>query len=340
MGTALAVAERPADFDRELLAALPSLRRSLLGLTRNAVVAEDLVQETTAKAMAHATSFRPGTNMGGWLYTIARNAYYAAARRAWRTVEDPEGIHEASLSAPASQEDTLRLREVLEAIDMLPRHMRKAIRLMGLYGHSIAETAEMLGIPEGTVKSQVSRARALLSDDQFAARLRAIAPKEEDEMSLLPMPTGPELPPIPKAKNYQPSARGVRGGGKPTFDKEEIIRLVKEGKSVNEVAAAVGCSRSLVYLVKTEARAAGELPEMKTGQRPKAMAAEPRQAPTTPGLGELRRSVEARSAAVAPEAKVPATPPSSTSPIGAALAVLRAEYDRIGKAIAALEALA
>jgi RNA polymerase sigma-70 factor (ECF subfamily) len=85
-------------FERELLASIEAVHRFALRLTRDGPAAEDLVQETYLRALAHREQYAPGTNCRAWLFTICRNAFVRGAMRDQRevAVEDAE-LHDAVL---------------------------------------------------------------------------------------------------------------------------------------------------------------------------------------------------------------------------------------------------
>src|SRR5947208_2944227 len=164
-------------FEAEALASLDSLYRAALRLTRVPADAEDLVQDTYLKAFRAADSFRPGTNMRAWLFTILHNSARNRARdRARDTVAvDSDIVDRAADTAPPAGHaagagetpETLLLRETLApelqaAIDDLPDTFRQAVWLRDVEEFSYAEIAEMLNIPAGTVMSRISRGRRML----------------------------------------------------------------------------------------------------------------------------------------------------------------------------------
>src|SRR5712692_8677592 len=166
-------------FEAEALAALDSLYRVALRLTRSTADAEDLVQETYLKAFRAADRFEPGTNLKAWLFTILHNTARNRARdRARDTVAiDSEVVDRAADAPPvggwaagaAETPETLLLRETLApelqaAIDELPEAFREAVWLRDVEEFSYAEIAAMLSIPVGTVMSRISRGRRLLFD--------------------------------------------------------------------------------------------------------------------------------------------------------------------------------
>jgi RNA polymerase sigma-70 factor (ECF subfamily) len=149
-------------FREDLVAAIPMLRGFARSLSGNRDRADDLVQETLAKAIANRDKYRPGTNLHAWLVTILRNQYYSEGRRRWREVSDADGAHAARLTDLPGQQGHLEMRDFLSALQTLPDDQREALILVGASGLSYEEAAEVLGTRIGTVKSRVSRARARL----------------------------------------------------------------------------------------------------------------------------------------------------------------------------------
>lgn len=151
-------------FKDDIVAALPMLRAYARSLSGNADRADDLVQETLAKAIANRDKFREGTNVNAWLVVILRNHYYSEMRKRGREVADPDGVHTERLTEPGRQLSHLEMRDFLAALQMLPEDQREALILIGVSAFSYEEAAEVLGVRVGTVKSRVSRARARLED--------------------------------------------------------------------------------------------------------------------------------------------------------------------------------
>src|SRR6185295_16589480 len=166
-------------FEAEALASLDSLYRAALRLTRVPADAEDLVQETYLKAFRAADSFRPGTNMRAWLFTILHNTARNRARdHARDTVAvDSEVVDRAADAPPPAGRaagagetpESLLLRDALApelqaAVDELPDAFRQAVWLRDVEEFSYAEIADMLNIPVGTVMSRISRGRRMLFD--------------------------------------------------------------------------------------------------------------------------------------------------------------------------------
>ena len=157
----------PADWRETIMSFIPSLRAFAFSLSRNSADADDLVQETLAKAWAHRARFEPGSNLRAWLFTILRNSWYTGAAKRRREVPDEEGRYAAGLTAEASQEWTAELTALQAALNALPPEHREAIVMVGAAGLSYQEAADIAGCAVGTIKSRVNRARhrlALLLD--------------------------------------------------------------------------------------------------------------------------------------------------------------------------------
>jgi RNA polymerase sigma-70 factor (ECF subfamily) len=168
-------AARP--FDQEALPHLDALYRVALRLTGDVTDAEDLVQDTMLKAYRSWRQYRPGTNAKAWLLTILRNTFindYRRRRREPVTLDldpvEPSGLYGAVGEADPEGSFFSRLvdAKVLEAIDALPPDFREVLVLSDMEGLGYAEIAETLGIPLGTVKSRLFRARRQLQGELYA----------------------------------------------------------------------------------------------------------------------------------------------------------------------------
>jgi RNA polymerase sigma-70 factor (ECF subfamily) len=160
MAQGVAVASQ---FRTDLLAALPDLRAYAGSLTMDPCRADDLVQEALVKAWANQHRFEPNSNLMGWLCTILRNQFYTECRKRKREVEDVDGAAAMQMTAPAAQEHGAELRQVWAMLGKLPPHQREALLLVGAHGMTYEAAADLVGCQVGTVKSRVSRARALLA---------------------------------------------------------------------------------------------------------------------------------------------------------------------------------
>lgn len=152
------------DWER-LEAELPALRRYALALTRDPTRAEDLVQDCLERALSRWWMRRRSVTMRPWLFRMMHNLHVSEWRRNSR-----RGPHEAiddmidPPSIPAGQEHSAALNRTLEQVDGLPEEQRLALVLVAVEGLTYQEAAQVLDVPEGTVMSRISRARARLRD--------------------------------------------------------------------------------------------------------------------------------------------------------------------------------
>jgi RNA polymerase sigma-70 factor, ECF subfamily len=153
-----------AVFRDRLLGEVPGLRAFSVSLCGSFHQADDLVQDVLLKAWGHSESFREGTNMRAWLFTIARNTYYSLYRKRGREVQDVDGIHTANLAVAPSQEGVMDLADFRVALAKLPDEQREVLILVGASGLSYEQAADICGVAVGTIKSRVSRARLRLGE--------------------------------------------------------------------------------------------------------------------------------------------------------------------------------
>ncbi len=169
-------AERAARFERDALPYLDQLYGAALRMARNPADAEDVVQETYAKAFASFHQFRPGTNLKAWLYRILTNTYINTYRKRQRQPQEGLGadIEDWQL-ARAEQHTSTGLRSAeMDALDRMPDSVvtdamaelapdfRLAVYLADVEGFSYKEIAEIMGTPIGTVMSRLNRGRTQL----------------------------------------------------------------------------------------------------------------------------------------------------------------------------------
>ena len=162
-------------FRAEALRWLPNVARYARLLTRNQADADDLAQETYLRAYQSWATFRAGTDCRKWLFTICRNLYLSDRRRANRVVgmDDPEAevgrISELYWSAvEAGIDDLFDRMDVGPALDRglqaMPPEYREVLVLVDIESYAYADAAKTLGVPVGTVRSRLFRARRLLQE--------------------------------------------------------------------------------------------------------------------------------------------------------------------------------
>ncbi|MCE6997086.1 RNA polymerase sigma factor SigM [Saccharothrix sp. S26] len=127
--------------------------------------AADALQEAFISAFRAAASFRAESQVTTWLHRIVVNACLDRMRR--RQTRPTVPLPEAGPGEPVAPRDAMAEREtrlvVQAALDELPEEQRAPIVLVDVEGYSVAETAQLLGIAEGTVKSRCARGRAKLA---------------------------------------------------------------------------------------------------------------------------------------------------------------------------------
>ena len=148
----------------EIVEHLPAMRAFAVSLTRNASLADDMVQDALVKAWSNLDKFQAGTNMRAWLFTILRNTYYSNRRKAKREVPDVDGSITASLSRKPDHDGRLNMMDFEAAFSKLPEEQREALILVGASGFAYEEAAETCGVAVGTIKSRVNRGRAKLAE--------------------------------------------------------------------------------------------------------------------------------------------------------------------------------
>ena len=150
------------DFLDQLETCVPALRRYARALTRNADLADDLVQDCLERAISRRGLFRPTGPVRAWLFTILLNLHRNGLRASHRRGETVDIDTVPEPSTPASQPGHIALAELARAIETLPPEQKEALLLVTLEGIPYAEAAGIIGIPLGTLMSRLGRARAAL----------------------------------------------------------------------------------------------------------------------------------------------------------------------------------
>ena len=177
---------RQADFEEQVRPYLGQLYPAALRMTRNPADAEDLVQDTLAKAYTAFGQYTPGTNLRAWLHKILANTFINTYRKRKREPAIAPGADPAAdwhpgtdpLSGPARSAEAEALDRItdttlLDALRQLPPEFRTAIWLADVEGYPYREVAALMGTPLGTVMSRLHRARGKLRHTITTARAPA-----------------------------------------------------------------------------------------------------------------------------------------------------------------------
>lgn len=146
----------------DIVAHIQGLRRYARRLCRDEAESDDLVQETLTRAITHVAQFRAGGDLRVWLFAILHNAF-VSGRRAYARRRTEASIDLAqTVAVSATQESRAEIGRVLAAIDRLPDERRRVLLLVAVEGLTTDEAAVALGLPVGTVRSRLARARVSL----------------------------------------------------------------------------------------------------------------------------------------------------------------------------------
>lgn len=154
---------------RQVAALLPELRAFARFLARDRSLADDLVQDALVRALAALHQFQPGTSLKAWLFTIQRNAFYEQQRRRKRESAALAASADVPVTAANLQDTRAAITDLQQLIWTLPPLLREALILVGAQELSHEEAALVCGVPVGTMKARLSRARAALGRAMQAA---------------------------------------------------------------------------------------------------------------------------------------------------------------------------
>jgi RNA polymerase sigma-70 factor (ECF subfamily) len=161
---------QPATFEELAMPLFEQLYNFAHWLSKNREEAEDLVQETYAKALRGFSSYQPGTNFRAWMYRILRNTFLTSRTGLKATMTVPlENDDDTPVVVPTDAQtpesillDRSNQQLLQDALEELPLSYREVLLLCEVEEMSYQEIADTLGIPAGTVMSRLSRARASL----------------------------------------------------------------------------------------------------------------------------------------------------------------------------------
>jgi RNA polymerase sigma-70 factor (ECF subfamily) len=181
--TAAMAAATNAEHGRDRLTAevtkhVAALRRYALVLVADPQEADDLVQESLSRVLAHMRAWRPIRDLRAYLFSTMHNVFIDSTRKRHNRADHiPIEDVMATLSLPANQPRRLEFRDLLQALAALPEQQREVVLLVGLEGMSYLEAARVLDVPVGTIMSRLSRGREALRQlmtHGAVARLRVV----------------------------------------------------------------------------------------------------------------------------------------------------------------------
>ncbi len=166
------------DFGTQVSAVIPRLRRYARALTGDALLSDDLVQDTLERALTKQHLWREGSNLRAWMFTIMHNVFVNQIRARPADVTVPMGTEAHEVADRSSPVDLLEVGDLDAAIRRLPVEQREVLLLIALEQLSYVEAAQALAIPLGTVMSRLYRARermrVMLGGESSANALKAV----------------------------------------------------------------------------------------------------------------------------------------------------------------------
>ena len=222
------VADNHATFEQDVVPYMRKLYPAALRMTRNPSDAEDLIQDTFARAYVAFHQFTPGTNLSAWLYRILANTFINTRRKRGREpaqslfgelgeLHVPDTL--MTQTARSAEEEALnRLADsdILRALRELPEGFSATIYLADIEGYPYKEIAEIMGTPIGTVMSRLHRGR-----QQLRERLMAYARGRDAQ----PRPASPPPAASPHPASPQPAASPHTASPRPASPRPASPRL-------------------------------------------------------------------------------------------------------------------
>lgn len=153
-----------SEVTRSVAALIPALRGFARSLTRDPTEADDLLQETLTRALANLHQFTPGTNLKAWLFAILRNTHISIAKKRGRERSLLSGVEAEDVGMAPPQPWIAATGALRAALAALPADQRDVVVLIGGFGLSYDECAEVCGCAIGTIKSRLNRARSKLAE--------------------------------------------------------------------------------------------------------------------------------------------------------------------------------
>jgi RNA polymerase sigma-70 factor (ECF subfamily) len=166
--------DQRARFEGEAVPYMGQMFPTAVRLTRDRSDAEDLIQETFAKAYLKFHQFQPGTNLRAWLHRIMFHTFYSSCRKRrsrpaetlagdlYDAIDSQAGVVASTRSAEDQAIDNLAGSRVMRELAELPDAFKTVLYLADVEGYQYAEIAEIMGTPLGTVMSRIHRGRQML----------------------------------------------------------------------------------------------------------------------------------------------------------------------------------
>ena len=143
---------------------IPDLRRCAMSLTRNSADAEDLLQETLLRAFSKFHLWQDGTNLMAWMVVVMRRLFLSKFVGPSNRAAGMVPIEDCEIAVPMTQEQAVDIARVRASWPELSEDHRLVLEIVAVGGASYDEAAEVLGIPLGTVRSRLCRARHSLRE--------------------------------------------------------------------------------------------------------------------------------------------------------------------------------